>query len=243
MFANKTVLVTGASRGIGRAVAQAFAQQGARVAGTGTHTQSAQSICDDLGDCGHGFVMNVTDQASVDAALSDIKERFGDIDILVNNAGITRDNLFLRLKEDDWLDVIDTNLNSLYRVTKPVVRQMIKRRSGRIVNISSIISVMGNLGQTNYAATKAGMIGFSKSLAREVATRGVTVNVVAPGFIETDMTRELDDEQRQALMAQVPVGFLGQPEDVANAVIFLASDTAKYITGETIHVNGGMNMA
>ena len=172
-----------------------------------------------------------------------LKKNLVDVDILVNNAGVTRDNLFLRLKEEDWLDVIDTNLHSLYRVTKPVVRAMLKKRFGRIISIGSVVAASGNAGQTNYAATKAGMVGFSKSLAREVAPRGITVNVVAPGFIETDMTRALDEKQREALMANIPAGCLGQPEDVAKTVVFLASEDAKYINGETIHVNGGMHMA
>ncbi len=243
MFTDKIVLVTGASRGIGRAIAQAFAAQGATVIGTGTSDKSAQTICEYLGEVGHGLVMDVSSQASIDMALTEIKEKFGDIDILVNNAGINRDNLFLRLKEDEWLDVVDTNLHSLYRVTKPVIRAMMKKRFGRIISIGSVVASLGNVGQTNYAATKAGIIGFSKSLAREVASRGITVNVVAPGFIETDMTRSLNEEQRAALVRNIPSECLGQPEDVAKAVIFLASDDAKYINGETIHVNGGMYMA
>lgn len=243
MFNQKIVLVTGASRGIGRAIAQTFAEQGATVIGTGTQEKSAQAISDYLGSSGCGLMMDVNSQASVDAVLTEIKEKFGDVDILVNNAGVTRDNLFLRLKEEEWLDVIDTNLHSLYRVTKPVVRTMLKKRFGRIISIGSVVAASGNAGQTNYAATKAGMVGFSKSLAREVAPRGITVNVVAPGFIETDMTRALDEKQREALMSNIPAGCLGQPEDVAKTVVFLASDDAKYINGETIHVNGGMHMA
>ncbi|MDV2858688.1 MULTISPECIES: 3-oxoacyl-ACP reductase FabG [Oceanimonas] len=241
-FSGKVVLVTGASRGIGRATAELFAERGATVIGTATSDKGAEAISAYLGDKGTGLVLNVTDPASLEATLGTIKERFGDIDVLVNNAGITRDNLMMRMKEDEWQDILDTNLTSVFRLSKAVLRTMMKKRYGRIVTIGSVVGTMGNAGQANYAAAKAGLIGFSKSLGREVASRGITVNVVSPGFIETDMTRALNDEQRAGILSQVPAQRLGDPKEIASAVAFLASDEAGYITGETLHVNGGMYM-
>ncbi|MCC4264733.1 3-oxoacyl-ACP reductase FabG [Oceanimonas baumannii] len=241
-FSGKVVLVTGASRGIGRATAELFASRGATVIGTATSEKGAEAISAYLGEQGAGLVLNVTDPASLEQTLASIKERFGDIDVLVNNAGITRDNLMMRMKEDEWQDIIDTNLTSVFRLSKAVLRTMMKKRYGRIVTIGSVVGTMGNAGQANYAAAKAGLIGFSKSLGREVASRGITVNVVAPGFIETDMTRALNDEQRAGILSQVPAQRLGDPKEIASAVAFLASDEAGYITGETLHVNGGMYM-
>ena len=242
-FEGKLVLVTGASRGIGKAIAEAFAKLGAKVVGTATSEKGAEAISAYLGDHGVGRVLNVTDGASVDALFASIKETFGaEVDILVNNAGITRDGLFMRMSDEDWDAIINTNLTSVYRLSKAVVRSMMKKRSGRIISISSVVGVIGNAGQTNYAAAKAGIIGFTKSLAREVASRGVTVNAVAPGFIATDMTSGLPENEKEKILAGVPMGHLGEPEDIANAVVFLASDEAKYITGETINVNGGMSM-
>ena len=238
----KVALVTGASRGIGRAVAQTFVEAGAIVIGTATSERGAAAIQEYLGDKGHGLVLNVTDSDSIAELFASIKEKAGDVDILVNNAGITRDNLLMRMKEDEWLDIIDTNLNSLYRTSKQVMRSMMKKRNGRIINIGSVVGTMGNAGQTNYCAAKAGLIGFTKSLAREVASRQITVNAIAPGFIQTDMTDELTEEQQKGIMSQVPMERLGQPQEIANAVLFLASDSAAYITGETLHVNGGMYM-
>ncbi|WP_107852455.1 3-oxoacyl-ACP reductase FabG [Oceanimonas marisflavi] len=241
-FSGKVVLVTGASRGIGRATAELFAERGATVIGTATSEKGAEAISAYLGEKGAGLVLNVTDPASLEATLATIKERFGDIDVLVNNAGITRDNLMMRMKDEEWQDIIDTNLTSVFRLSKAVLRTMMKKRFGRIVTIGSVVGTMGNAGQANYAAAKAGLIGFSKSLGREVASRGITVNVVAPGFIETDMTRALNDEQRAGILSQVPAQRLGDPKEIASAVAFLASDEAGYITGETLHVNGGMYM-
>ena len=235
-------LVTGASRGIGAAIAAALAGAGAKVIGTATSLAGAEGISAALGDKGRGLVLNVADQDSVDAAIEDIQAREGAPTILVNNAGITRDNLLMRMKQDEWDDVLATNLTGTYRVSKACLRGMMKARKGRIISISSVIAVMGNAGQANYAATKSGMVGFSKSLAREIGSRGITVNVVAPGFIDTDMTRELAEENRAAMLAQVPLGRLGDGEDIANAVLFLASAGSAYITGETLHVNGGMVM-
>ncbi|MEI9597772.1 3-oxoacyl-ACP reductase FabG [Moellerella wisconsensis] len=241
-FDGKIALVTGASRGIGRAIAENLAQRGAIVIGTATSDSGAEAISTYLGDKGKGFALNVTDQTSIDQTLADIRKEFGEIDILVNNAGITRDNLLMRMKDDEWQDIIDTNLSSVYRLSKAVIRSMMKKRCGRIISIASVVGVMGNAGQTNYSAAKAGLIGFSKSLAREIASRGITVNVVAPGFIETDMTRALTDEQRAGILSQVPADRLGDAKEIASAVAFLASDEAAYITGETLHVNGGMYM-
>ena len=230
-FEGKLVLVTGASRGIGKAIAALFAEKG------------AEAISAYLGEQGAGMVLNVADQTSVDALFASIREKFGaEVDILVNNAGITRDGLFMRMSDEDWDAIITTNLSSVYRMSKAVIRSMMKKRGGRIISISSVVGVIGNAGQTNYAAAKAGIIGFTKSLAREVASRGVTVNAVAPGFIATDMTSVLTDAEKEKILSGVPMGHLGTPEDIANAVLFLASDEAGYITGETINVNGGMSM-
>lgn len=242
---NEIALVTGASRGIGQAIALELGRRGAAVVGTATSAGGAAAIgatLEQAGIRGKGIVLDVTDQASVEAGLKAAQEAFGDPTILVNNAGITRDNLLMRMKDDDWAAIIDTNLTSAYRLSKACVRAMIKARKGRIINIASIVGITGNPGQTNYAAAKAGMIGFTKSLAREVGARGVTVNAVAPGFIDTDMTRALADEQRKALLGQIPLGRLGRPEEIAAAVAFLASPEAAYITGETLNVNGGMHM-
>ncbi|AWL12024.1 3-oxoacyl-[acyl-carrier-protein] reductase [Saliniradius amylolyticus] len=236
-------LVTGASRGIGKAIAQALAEQGATVIGTATSEKGAQSISDYLDGKGKGMVLNVNDEGQPDALLKDIKAEFGDPQILVNNAGITRDNLMMRMKDDEWDSIIQTNLTAIFRLSKAVLRGMMKKRQGRIISIGSVVGSAGNPGQANYAAAKAGVIGFSKSLAREVASRGVTVNVVAPGFIDTDMTKALNDEQREAIFKDVPANRLGQPEEIASTVAFLASPGAAYITGETIHVNGGMYMS
>ncbi|MHA6308707.1 MULTISPECIES: 3-oxoacyl-ACP reductase FabG [Hafnia] len=241
-FEGKIALVTGASRGIGRAIAENLVARGARVIGTATSDKGAADISAYLGENGKGYNLNVVDQASIDAVLSAIRAEFGEIDILVNNAGITRDNLLMRMKDDEWQDILDTNLTSVFRLSKAVLRAMMKKRCGRIITIGSVVGTMGNAGQANYAAAKAGLIGFSKSLAREVASRGITVNVVAPGFIETDMTRALTEEQRAGILSQVPANRLGDAKEIANAVAFLASDEAGYITGETLHVNGGMYM-
>lgn len=238
----KVALVTGASRGIGRAIAELLVERGATVIGTATSEKGAASISEYLGDHGKGLALNVTDADSVDMVLKSINEDYGVIDILVNNAGITRDNLLMRMKDEEWLDIMETNLTSIFRMSKAVLRGMMKKRAGRIINIGSVVGTMGNAGQTNYSAAKAGVIGFTKSMAREVASRGVTVNVVAPGFIETDMTKALNDDQRAATLAQVPAGRLGDPREIASAVAFLASAEAAYITGETLHVNGGMYM-
>ncbi|MGF1753696.1 3-oxoacyl-ACP reductase FabG [Vibrio makurazakiensis] len=238
----KVALVTGASRGIGRAIAELLVERGAKVIGTATSENGAAAISDYLGENGKGLALNVTDVDSITATLKTINDEFGAIDILVNNAGITRDNLLMRMKDDEWNDIIDTNLTPIFRMSKAVLRGMMKKRQGRIVNVGSVVGTMGNAGQTNYAAAKAGVIGFTKSMAREVASRGVTVNTVAPGFIETDMTKALNDEQRAATLANVPAGRLGDPREIAEAVVFLASPAAAYITGETLHVNGGMYM-
>ena len=246
MLEGEIALVTGASRGIGQAIALALGEAGAAVAGTATTEAGAAAITETLqthGCRGVGLVLNVTDQASVDAALKSIGEALGaPPGILVNNAGITRDNLLMRMKDDEWNSIIDTNLTSVYRLSKACLRGMMKARRGRIINISSVVGSSGNAGQTNYSAAKAGMIGFTKSLAREVGSRGITVNCVAPGFIDTDMTRALDEAQRNQLLAGIPLGRLGSPREIAAAVLFLASPQAGYITGETIHVNGGMYM-
>lgn len=241
-FEGKIALVTGASRGIGKAIALTLIARGATVIGTATSEKGAEAITAYLDGKGKGLALNVTDTASIEETLTKIREEFGEIDILINNAGITRDNLLMRMKEDEWQDIIDTNLSSVYRLSKSLLRAMMKKRCGRIISIASVVGVMGNAGQTNYAAAKAGLIGFSKSLAREVASRGITVNVVAPGFIETDMTKALTDEQRAGILSQVPADRLGDAQEIASAVAFLASDEAAYITGETLHVNGGMYM-
>lgn len=241
----KTALVTGATRGIGKAIAAALGAQGAKVIGTATSAEGAAAISENLKTAGHdgfGIVMNVADPESVEVGLKKVNDEAGAPLILVNNAGITRDNLLMRLKDDDWADVIDTNLASVFRTSKAVLRGMAKARWGRIINISSVVAGMGNPGQANYCAAKAGVEGFTRSLAKEMSNRGITANCVAPGFIDTDMTRKLDDKQRDAMMEVIPAGRLGEPEEVAAVVAFLASDAAGYVTGETIHVNGGMYM-
>jgi 3-oxoacyl-[acyl-carrier protein] reductase len=244
--AAKVALVTGASRGIGRAIAEQLAQDGYTVVGTATSEAGAESISaylKDLDNGGCGMKLNVADEGSVSEVVKAIAEQFGAPQILVNNAGITRDNLLMRMKADEWQDVIDTNLSALYRVSKACLRGMTKARWGRIVNITSVVGSMGNIGQSNYAATKAGAEGFSRALARELGSRSVTVNCVAPGFIDTDMTRELSDDQRELMLGQIPLGRLGAPGEIAALVAFLCSDAAAYITGETVHINGGMHMA
>jgi len=245
-LSNEIALVTGASRGIGKAIAGALGNRGATVIGTATSESGAQGITDSLsssGIKGTGKVLNVTSPDSIDALMKSVKDEFGTPTILVNNAGITRDNLLMRMKDDEWEDVIETNLTSAFRMSKACLRGMMKARHGRIITITSVIGATGNPGQANYAATKAGVIGFTKSLAREIGSRGITVNAVAPGFIDTDMTRALPEEQRDALLEQIALGSLGTVEDIANAVAFLASADAAYITGETLHVNGGMYMS
>ena len=243
-YKEKVVLITGASRGIGKAIAHRFASQGAFVIGTGTSEGSAESINQYLQEnsyLGSGQIMNIADKASIEAFEQTLKN-FEAPNILINNAGITRDNLFMRMKEEEWESVVDTNLTGMFRLTKMCIRAMMKARSGRIINITSVVGLTGNPGQSNYSATKAGMIGFTKSLAKEFGSRGITVNAVAPGFIETDMTDELGEDVRTALLNQIALGRLGQPEEIASAVDFLASDEAAYITGQTISVNGGMYM-
>ena len=236
-------LVTGASRGIGKAIAEQLAAQGATVIGTATSDGGAENITGYLSASGgKGMCLNVTDADSIASVLKSITDEFGAVSILVNNAGITKDNLLMMMKEDQWNDIIETNLTSIYRLSKAVIRTMMKARKGRIINIASVVGLTGNPGQTNYSATKAGMLGFTKSLAREIGSRNITVNCVAPGFIDTDMTRELPEEQRTALISQIPLDRLGDPADIAAAVGFLASPSAGYITGETINVNGGMYM-
>jgi len=242
----QVTLVTGASRGIGRAIAESLGKAGATVIGTATSDKGADSISEyfsSTGISGKGMKLNVTDPDSIDTVLKSIAEDFGAITILVNNAGITRDNLLMRMKEEEWNDIISTNLSSVFRLSKACLRGMMKARKGRIISISSVVGATGNAGQANYAAAKAGVVGFSKSLAQEIGSRGVTVNVVAPGFIDTDMTRELSEVQRDSLLQHIPLKKLGQSEDIANAVLFLASDMAAYISGETLHVNGGMYMS
>lgn len=245
-LSGKIALVTGASRGIGQAIALELGAQGATVIGTATTELGAEKIAQYLKEnnmLGTGKVLNVTDGNSVETFLSDVNKEFGVPSILVNNAGITRDNLMMRMKDDEWYDVIDTNLNSLYRLSKGVLRGMTKARWGRIISIGSVVGAMGNVGQANYAAAKAGLEGFTRALARELGSRSVTVNAVAPGFIDTDMTKELPAAQRDALLAQIPLGRLGQAKEIAQTVAFLASDSASYITGTTIPVNGGMYMS
>lgn len=238
----KIALVTGASRGIGKAIAEKLASQGATVIGTATSTTGAQAISDYLGDNGVGKVLNVADATSIQSLLDGLNQDHGGVDILINNAGITRDNLLLRMKDDEWQDIMDTNLTAIFKLSKAVLRGMMKKRFGRIINVGSVVGSTGNAGQANYAAAKAGVIGFSKSMAREVASRGITVNVVAPGFIDTDMTKSLSDEQKASIFKDIPANRLGTPQEIAAAVVFLASDEAGYITGETLHVNGGMHM-
>ena len=242
---NEIALVTGASRGIGAAIADTLAQAGATVIGTATSEAGAAAISERMKAAGHkgkGMVLNVSAQDSIDALMAAIADEYGNPTILVNNAGITRDNLLMRMKDEEWDAIINTNLSSVYRLSKAVLRGMMKARKGRVINISSVVGTMGNAGQTNYAAAKAGIHGFTRAMAREVGSRGITVNSVAPGFIETDMTRELPEAQRKQLEQNIPLQHLGQPEDVANAVLFLAGESGRYITGETLHVNGGMYM-
>lgn len=243
-LSGQVVLVTGASRGIGKAIAETLAQAGAIVVGTATSAAGAKSISDYLTpSTGFGHVLNVADQDSIDALLEHMKANVGLPTVLVNNAGITNDKLLMRMSIDDWDEVINTNLSSIYRMSKACIRGMMKAKTGRIINIGSVIGDLGNPGQSNYAAAKAGMLGFSKSLAREVGSRGITVNVVAPGYIQTDMTDDLDEAQKNSLLEQVPLKRLGSTQDIANAVLFLAAESGAYITGETLHVNGGMYMS
>ena len=245
MLSDQIALVTGASRGIGQAIAQALGSENATVIGTATSAAGAENISamfTDNGIKGSGMVLDVADSESVTNCVKQINDEYGAPDILVNNAGITRDTLLMMMKDEQWDEIINTNLSSVYRMSKAVLRPMMKKRNGRIINISSVVGATGNAGQTNYAAAKAGLLGFTKSLAREIGSRNITVNTVAPGFIDTDMTRELAEEQREALAGQIPLGRLGAAEEVAAAVVFLASPAAAYITGETIHVNGGMYM-
>jgi 3-oxoacyl-(acyl-carrier-protein) reductase len=242
---DKVALVTGASRGIGAAIAEQLGAAGATVIGTATSESGAEKISarlKELGIKGTGKVLNVTDADSVAELLKSVQEEFGTPAILVNNAGITKDNLLMRMSDDEWFDVINTNLSSIFRLSKAVLRGMMKARWGRIINISSVVGSMGNAGQSNYAATKAGVSGFARSLAAEVGSRGITVNTVAPGFIDTDMTRGLPEEQKAGLLSNIPLGRLGKPEEIAAVVVFLASDAAAYVSGETIHVNGGLYM-
>ncbi len=246
MLNEQVALVTGASRGIGKAISDSLGQAGAIVIGTATSEKGAEAISRrfaDAGIKGQGMVLDVSDADSVSSVIKTIGSEYGVPTILVNNAGITRDNLLMRMKDDEWDSIIDTNLSSVYRVCKACLRGMMKAKTGRIINIASVVGASGNAGQTNYAAAKAGMMGFTKSLAREVGSRGITVNCVAPGFIDTDMTRELPEEQRQALLSGIPLGRLGQADEIAATVVFLASGPAGYITGDTLHVNGGMYMA
>lgn len=239
----RVALVTGASRGIGAAIARVLAEQGMRVVGTATSEAGADAIHSKLASLdGVGRVLNVTDSASIESLMESIRADLGEPLVLVNNAGITQDNILMRMKEDEWHQVIDTNLTALYRLSKACVRGMTKARWGRIINVTSVVGSMGNAGQSNYAATKAGAEGMARSLARELGSRSITVNCVAPGFIDTDMTRALAEAQRDALQSQIPLGRLGEPDDIAATVAFLASDAGQYITGETIHVNGGLYM-
>ena len=243
MLDGKLVLVTGASRGIGKAIALTLGGAGATIIGTATTESGADNVSKVFADnkiSGKGMKLDVTDNDQVSNLVKNIGEDFGSVDILVNNAGITKDNILLRMKEDEWDDIINTNLSSVYKTSKAVLRGMIKNRSGRIISITSVVGAMGNAGQSNYAAAKAGMIGFTKSLAREVGVRGITVNTIAPGFIVTDMTDSLPEDQKEALASQIPMGRLGTANEVADAVLFLAGDGASYITGQTLHVNGGM---
>ncbi len=238
----KVALVTGGSRGIGRAIATAFTERGVTVVLTGRTLETARAAADELGAAATGIAMDVSDRTAVDTAIKSVLEKRGHIDILVNNAGITRDNLLMRMKPDEWDAVIATNLNGLYYCSQAVLRPMIRQRSGRIINMSSVVGLMGNAGQVNYAASKAAMLGFTKSLAREVASRNVTVNAVAPGYIETDMTKDLPSEAADALREAIPMHRIGQPSEVANAVLYLASEGAGYVTGQVLQVNGGLYM-
>ena len=243
MLKGKLVLVTGASRGIGRAIALKLGTVGATVIGTATSDEGAANISKIFTEnniLGRGMKVNVTDNEQISVLLKNITEDYGSVDILINNAGITRDNILIRMKEDEWNDIINTNLTSVYKMSKSVLRGMIKKRSGRIISITSVVGAMGNAGQSNYAAAKAGIMGFTKSLAREVGSRGITVNAIAPGFIETDMTDNLPEEQKLALAAQIPMGRLGTTNEIAQAVLFLADDSGSYITAQTLHINGGM---
>lgn len=244
-FAGKVVLVTGASRGIGKTIAELFAQKGATVIGTATTPQGVEKITQYISavnGLGSGMLLDVCDEEQVNATLQNIQKEFGAPAILVNNAGVTQDNLLLRMKQEQWDRVIDTNLTAVYRLTKACLRGMMKARWGRVINITSVVGVTGNPGQANYCASKAGVIGFTKAVAQEMAKVGITANAVAPGFIQTDMTERLDDSQKEAILAQIPSGTMGEPEDIAQTVCFLASDEARYITGQTVHVNGGMCM-
>ena len=242
-LSGKIALVTGASRGIGAAIADTLAAAGAKVIGTATSESGAAAIGERLTQWGgEGRALNSAEPETIENLIADIEKEFGKLDILVNNAGITRDNLLMRMKEEEWDDIMQVNLKSVFRASKAVLRGMMKQRTGRIINITSVVGVMGNAGQTNYAAAKAGLIGFSKSMAREVGSRGITVNCVAPGFIDTDMTRALPEETRKTFEAQTSLGKFGEAQDIADTVLFLASDQAKYITGQTLHVNGGMLM-
>ncbi|GAB4463817.1 MAG: 3-oxoacyl-ACP reductase FabG [Burkholderiaceae bacterium] len=245
-LAGEVVLVTGASRGIGAAILDACARAGATVVGTATSDSGAAAICrrlTELGARGKGAVLDVTDAAGCDVLIDEIAKEFGTLSVLVNNAGITRDGLALRMKDDDWGAVIETNLSAVFRLSRAVLRGMMKAKHGRIVNVTSVVASSGNAGQANYAAAKAGVAGMTRALAREVGSRGITVNCVAPGFIDTDMTRALNEQQRQALLAQIPLGRLGSPDDIGACVVFLASPAGAYITGATLHANGGMYMA
>ena len=243
MLNEKLVLVTGASRGIGRAIALTLGAAGATVIGTATSDEGAANISKIFTEnniLGKGMILNVTDNEQISELLKSITADFGSVDILVNNAGITRDNILVRMKEDEWDDIINTNLSSVYKMSKAVLRGMIKKRSGRIISITSVVGAMGNAGQSNYAAAKAGIMGFTKSLAREVGVRGITVNAIAPGFIQTDMTDKLPEDQKVALASQIPMARLGTVDEIAQAVLFLASESGSYITAQTLHVNGGM---
>ena len=243
MLNEKLVLVTGASRGIGRAIALTLGNAGATIIGTATSDEGAANISKTFTEnniLGKGMKLNVTDNDQISALIKSITEDYGSVDILINNAGITRDNILVRMKEDEWDDIINTNLSSVYKMSKAVIKGMIKKRSGRIISITSVVGAMGNAGQSNYAAAKAGIIGFTKSLAREVGIRGITVNAIAPGFVETDMTNNLPADQKEALASQIPLGRLGTVNEIAQAVLFLASESGSYITAQTLHVNGGM---
>ena len=243
MLTEKLVLVTGASRGIGQAIALTLGAAGATVIGTATTEKGTNAISKQFAEHkinGQGMILNVTDDNNIAELMKNINEKYGTVDILINNAGITRDNILIRMKQEEWDEIISTNLASVFKMSKAVLRGMMKKKSGRIISIASVVGSMGNSGQANYAAAKAGIMGFTKSLAREVGSRGITVNTVAPGFIQTDMTDKLPDEQKEALASQIPMGRLGSVEEIAQAVLFLAGDAGSYITAQTLHVNGGM---